>query len=117
MTRFRYYADTPDGALLFTEQDIIRHNDSPEPGLPRGTYAARRDGAVWTGTTWKRSWHRITRTIEYKSNPSRHECNAKCQSARGRICECSCNGRNHGRFGFGASEMKAAPMPLFAEAC
>lgn len=39
------------------------------------------------------------RVIEYKKNPSRHECDARCLNATGRVmkCECSCGGKNHGR--------------------
>jgi hypothetical protein len=39
----------------------------------------------------------VTRIIEYKRNPSRHECNARCLngSCTG-VCECKCGGRNHG---------------------
>lgn len=42
---------------------------------------------------------RATRRIEYKPSPSRHQCDARCQNATGRImkCECSCGGRNHGK--------------------
>lgn len=45
----------------------------------------------------------VDRVITYKSNPSRHECDARCMNATGRTmqCECSCNGKNHGR-GFSA---------------
>lgn len=25
-----------------------------------------------------------------------HECGARCLSAKGHVCECSCNGANHG---------------------
>ena len=40
----------------------------------------------------------LTREIEMKANPSRHECNAKClNGAHNGRCECKCNGRNHGR--------------------
>ena len=42
----------------------------------------------------------ITRKIEYKSNPSLHKCDARCLNARGRSCECSCGGKNHGAGGF-----------------
>lgn len=39
----------------------------------------------------------ITRRISYKSNPSLHECGAKCRSGKpGGVCECSCGGKNHG---------------------
>jgi hypothetical protein len=42
--------------------------------------------------------HVATRQIEYKANPSKHECNAKCMGAHGRsmVCECKCGGKNHG---------------------
>lgn len=46
----------------------------------------------------------VERVIEYKSNPSRHECDARCLNADGKImrCECSCGGKNHGRGRFSA---------------
>ncbi len=39
------------------------------------------------------------RKIEYKSRPSRHECDDRCVHAKGRVmkCECACGGKNHGR--------------------
>lgn len=39
------------------------------------------------------------RVVEFKRFPSRHECDARCLNATGRImkCECSCGGKNHGR--------------------
>jgi hypothetical protein len=39
-----------------------------------------------------------TRAVEYKSRPSKHECNAKCMGASGKSmkCECACGGKNHG---------------------
>lgn len=41
--------------------------------------------------------HAASRAIQYKAQPSRHECNAKCMngSMRG-VCECGCGGKNHG---------------------
>lgn len=50
-------------------------------------------GKGWTGYT------AVERSIEYKSNPSRHECDARCVNATGLImkCECACGGKNHGR--------------------
>lgn len=43
----------------------------------------------------------VTRWIEFKKNPSRHVCNAKCMSGRmNGVCECSCGGKNHGAGGF-----------------
>jgi hypothetical protein len=38
----------------------------------------------------------VTRMIEYKSNPSKHKCDARCLHATGHVCECACGGKNHG---------------------
>jgi hypothetical protein len=38
----------------------------------------------------------VTRTIFYKKNPSLHKCDARCTSAKGKNCECSCGGQFHG---------------------
>lgn len=57
-------------------------------------------GIGWTG------YVPVERTVEYKSNPSRHECDARCLNATGRVmkCECSCGGKNHGRGSFICAE-------------
>lgn len=49
----------------------------------------------------------VTCSIFFKSNPSRHECDARCMNATGKTmtCECSCNGKNHGRGAFNCSEV------------
>jgi hypothetical protein len=41
----------------------------------------------------------VTRTVEFKAFPSRHECDSRCLNATGKImrCECSCGGKNHGK--------------------
>ena len=50
----------------------------------------------------------VTRKIEYKAFPSRHECNAKCLNGRHNgTCECKCGGANHGR-GMFTKFLKAA---------
>lgn len=41
----------------------------------------------------------IVRIIDFKKNPSLHKCDARCQHAKGRTCECSCGGKNHGAAG------------------
>ncbi len=38
----------------------------------------------------------VTRTIYYANRPSLHKCDARCMSAKGHNCECSCGGKNHG---------------------
>ena len=41
--------------------------------------------------------HIANRKIQYKSQPSLHECNAKCMGGKvNGACECSCGGKNHG---------------------
>lgn len=51
------------------------------------------------GHGWDRGTVKADRVIEYKSNPSKHACDARCTGATGKImkCECSCGGKNHGR--------------------
>ena len=41
----------------------------------------------------------VSRTVTYKSQPSRHKCDSRCLHAKGRTmnCECSCGGKNHGK--------------------
>jgi hypothetical protein len=48
----------------------------------------------------------VERIITFKSNPSKHACDARCMNATGRTmnCECSCGGKNHGRGAFQCSE-------------
>ena len=48
---------------------------------------------------WNRVFYKVTRSVEYKSHPSKHVCDVRCQSAKGRTmkCECACGGKNHGR--------------------
>lgn len=39
------------------------------------------------------------RMVEFKRQPSRHECDSRCLNATGRVmkCECACGGKNHGK--------------------
>lgn len=41
----------------------------------------------------------VTRVINYRSQPSKHECDARCMHAKGKTmnCECACGGKNHGK--------------------
>lgn len=56
------------------------------------------------GQGWNETILPVERVITFKSNPSKHECDARCMFAKGRTmtCECSCGGKNHGRGGFRA---------------
>jgi len=51
----------------------------------------------------------VTRMIDYKAQPSLHECNAKCLNGKHNgVCECRCGGANHGRGLFAQEERIAA---------
>ena len=78
--------------------------------MPNAEFVARFPGAkglrsdsfsMWVGYPLSGSGGPlpVERKIEYKSNPSRHDCDARCLNATGKImrCECSCGGKNHGR--------------------
>jgi hypothetical protein len=55
---------------------------------------------------WRNDYRPVERVVTYKSNPSKHECDARCMNASGRTmnCECACGGRNHGRAAFACVE-------------
>ena len=54
-------------------------------------------GEKWVGRAADGRVLPVERKIEYKANPSRHECNAKCLGGRHNgTCECKCAGKNHG---------------------
>ena len=54
----------------------------------------------WTGKAWERGTVEADRKVIFKARPSLHECDARCTNATGRTmqCECSCGGKNHGKF-------------------
>lgn len=64
-------------------------------------YVSKDDLFFVAGQGWQ-GYIAVERTVEFKSNPSRHECDARCLNATGRImkCECSCGGKNHGKSSF-----------------
>lgn len=59
------------------------------------------------GVGWNHGAVPVERTINMKSFPSKHECDARCMNATGKTmnCECACGGVNHGR---GAFQCEAA---------
>lgn len=38
----------------------------------------------------------LVRVVAYNPNGSKHACDARCRTAKGHNCECSCGGVNHG---------------------
>lgn len=83
MANIRYFADLPDVTLEFTRVDYINRKNI-------------------RGYSPVHGWVKVTRVVEYKSFPTRHECDARCYNATGKImrCECSCGGKNHGKGAF-----------------
>lgn len=81
MANFRYFADLEGRTVRFDRVDYI------SPKNIRGYDEITKQ------------WLQVSRTVEYKSNPSRHECDDRCIMATGRMmkCECKCGGKNHGR--------------------
>lgn len=86
MANIKYFAECNGQAVELTN---VAHNGSPY--RPRAEHF---DGRCVCGAR-----HQATRMVVRKSNPSRHECDARCVNATGRTmqCECSCGGKNHGR--------------------
>lgn len=85
MANFKYFADTAAGTV---ELQSVRHNGGS------GSKAKNFSGRDGNGELIA-----ATRVIEFKSNPSKHVCDARCMHATGKVmkCECSCGGKNHGR--------------------
>lgn len=76
----KYFTDTQTGSVEFNKIDY------------------RRDGAYGFDNV-SESWMKITRKINYKKQPSKHKCDARCLHATGKTmnCECACGGVNHGK--------------------
>lgn len=112
MTALAYFADLPNGSTIefktmrvptFVDRMGCQRYRVAEPKvqrcLPTDGTADALTGNVLCGYVEGRGWARITRTVEMKSSPSRHECDARCMNASGRAmnCECACGGANHGK--------------------
>jgi hypothetical protein len=79
------------------ELTAVFHKDGKFFGRPVGvtpTFTAERG--------WFGDHVQAERVVAYKARPSRHECDARCMNATGRVmkCECACGGKNHGRAAF-----------------
>jgi hypothetical protein len=88
MAKFRYFADLNGETIELTN---VYHDGHVK------TTAEHFIGRAPDGSKVQ-----ATRVIQYKAFPSKHECDARCINATGRImkCECSCGGKNHGRGAF-----------------
>ena len=92
MARFAFFADLPNGETLEWRDTVVR-------GQVQGARGIRYIGSKTTLGFDGSTWIKVTRKIEMKSFPSKHECDARCMYATGLImkCECQCGGKNHGK--------------------
>jgi hypothetical protein len=86
MADFRYFAEV-DGETVQLS------------GIWHDGRAGHRRPSAFSGLTPSGARVQCSRFVEYKANPSRHQCDSRCLNATGRVmkCECSCGGKNHGK--------------------
>ena len=89
MDNYRYFAGD-------VRLEKVHFNNGVGLGIDPANPPVYVQGLGWTG------YVKVERSIRYKSNPSKHECDARCINATGRVmnCECSCGGKNHGKGAF-----------------
>lgn len=100
MARFAYFADLSNGQTLEWHDTVERGEVRAARGISnngRGDIKGYAEGLGWVA---------VTRSVQMKSSPSRHDCDDRCMYAEGRTmkCECSCGGRNHGKGRFVCEE-------------
>jgi len=112
MANIKYFADV-DGGETFELDGVY--------GMPNAEFATRFPGTKGRShdsftkrvgyVVGTRTILPVTRTIQYKAFPSKHDCDARCMFARGKTmnCECKCGGKNHGK--------GAGPVVFKAVAC
>lgn len=85
MANFKYFADI-NGETF--ELAHIRYNGKSD-----------KKASSFSGRASNGELLTATRMIEFKKNPSKHVCDARCLNATGLVmkCECSCGGKNHGK--------------------
>lgn len=90
MANIKYFADLATGSVA---------------EFSRVDYRSQKDIRGWNGSEWLQ----VTRTVEYRPFASKHECDARCMNATGRVmkCECACGGKNHGRGKFVAEALQS----------
>lgn len=99
-TRINKYSDV-NGATVALSSMTQMDNALFRAKFP-GVKGIRADGySMWVGMPAEGSGSDllpVTRMINMKANPSKHECNTKCLNGKHNgSCECQCGGRNHGR--------------------
>lgn len=99
MANMKYFADIGGQTVALTNPPYTMRNVEFEARFP-GVRGIRVDSFSRMVADHGTSVLPVTRRIEFKRNPSLHKCDARCMSATGRKCECSCHGKNHGAGAF-----------------
>lgn len=104
MANFKYFSDVNGQTIELVNVSSMDNAKfaAAFPGVKGRRYDSfSRMVGVAAGMKWSEAIP-VTRAIQYKSNPSKHVCDARCMNATGRTmnCECSCGGKNHGKAGF-----------------
>lgn len=99
MATFKYFSDVTDEAVEL--KGIHQMDNAQFSARWPGVKGIRADGySKWVAhtSTGVDAILPVTRMIEMKRFPTRHECNAKCLNGKHNgACECQCGGKNHGR--------------------
>lgn len=97
MANIKNFSDTENGTV-----ELVYATSMPNAEFRAkfpGVKGIRYDGyTMWVGrNATGAAYLPVTRKIEYKAFPSKHECNAKCLNGKHTgVCECKCGGKNHG---------------------
>lgn len=99
MANFKHFADINGETIELRGNMLGMRNEAFAAAFP-GIKGKRLDG--YSMMTMRAADGRelpVTRAIQYKLNPSKHVCDARCIHATGKVmkCECSCGGKNHGK--------------------
>lgn len=100
MANFKYFSDIGGETVELRPASIQGMDNAKFAEKFPGVKGRRMDGfqkLVGCPVTGGSDFYPVTRSIEYKANPSKHVCNAKCLNGKANgACECQCGGRNHG---------------------
>jgi hypothetical protein len=104
MANFKYFADIDGQAIELRAPNSMDNKEftAKFPGVKGmrygGCHFTKWIGYPVDGQGYNpREPLAVTRMIEYKANPSKHICNAKCLGGKATgVCECQCGGKNHG---------------------
>lgn len=103
MANFKYFADI-NGQTIELRATSIQGMKNAEfaekfPGIKgrKSDGFEKYVGVALDAPQFSKDFLPVTRSIEYKQNPSKHVCNAKCLGGKANgVCECQCGGKNHG---------------------